>query len=48
MWDAQFRTTQKATLLEVVDDLESSIKSHTGRISESGLARTVQYAGLLL
>jgi hypothetical protein len=46
--DTQYRTIQKAILLEVVDDLVSSVKSHTGRISELGLTRIVRYSRLLL
>jgi hypothetical protein len=48
MRDAQYRAAQKVTLLEVVNDLVSSVKSHTGRISEYGFTRTVQYSRLLL
>jgi hypothetical protein len=47
MRDTQYRTAQKATLLEVVDDLVSSAKSHAGRISESEFTRIVRYSGLL-
>jgi hypothetical protein len=39
MWDAQCRTAQNATLLEVVDNLVSGVKSHTGKVTESGFTR---------
>jgi hypothetical protein len=41
MRDTQYRTAQKATLLKVVDDLVSSTRSHTGRISESEFTKVL-------